>query len=220
VARPSVGSISVECWRVGLEIGAEPVDELLTRLDPDEARRADAFKTADLRRRFVVAHAALRDVLAASLDVAPPEILFGARPCRHCGSPHGKPFVVAPETALEFSLSHSAEVALIAIADGCSVGVDLESVAAPVELVPEARRHRFFVLWTATEALLKATGAGLTGDMRPAGAAASAALSGDGVVELDGRRWAITSVTPRPGYVGAIAVESETASVIWNDWPV
>lgn len=93
----------------------------------------------------------------------------------HAG-PYGKP--EAP--GVFFSLSHSGEYAMLAVSDA-GVGVDLERlrpapmraaarVFSPDELdwlaAEDGRDARFFTLWTLKEALLKATGRGLTQPLR------------------------------------------------------
>ena len=91
---------------------------------------------------------------------------------------HGKPALTAG--GLDFNLSHSGSAAVIALARGVEVGVDLESPGRPrphAELArryfcgPEAesigstpetlRETAFLRLWTAKEAVLKALGRGL-----------------------------------------------------------
>jgi 4'-phosphopantetheinyl transferase len=117
-----------------------------------------------------VAHAALRDVLARYLRYAPAELVFAA-------GAHGKPFL--PAFGLRFNLSHSHDVALIAVAQGREVGVDVEwidpkfewkLVAAeffPPELSatwnqrpPHEARQQFFQHWVRWEAALKCRGTG------------------------------------------------------------
>ena len=98
-----------------------------TKSEPRPLRRAPGA-----RDRYVVAHGALREILAALTATTPAALTFDRR-CRHCGDPaHGKPELAdAPE--LSFSLSHSASVALVAVAREARVGVDVEVI--------RARRH-------------------------------------------------------------------------------
>jgi 4'-phosphopantetheinyl transferase len=81
---------------------------------------------------------------------------------------------------VDFNLSHSGELAVIALTDGAAVGVDVEHrqrrvdharlaarVCSPAErahyaALPEAQRADFFLrLWTRKEAFVKATGEGI-----------------------------------------------------------
>lgn len=91
---------------------------------------------------------------------------------------HGKPAL--PDTDFAFNLSHSGDAALVALARGLEVGVDLEARGRPRAHVQLARRYfcaheaqqvedapqsvresTFLQLWTAKEAVLKALGRGL-----------------------------------------------------------
>ncbi len=91
---------------------------------------------------------------------------------------HGKPALAAD--GVDFNLSHSGSAAVVALARGVEVGVDLESPGRPrphaelarryfcdreaqvIENTPETLRETAFLrLWTAKEAVLKALGRGL-----------------------------------------------------------
>lgn len=85
-------------------------------LSPEERARADAAVAPVQRRRRFAARAALRQVLAAYLDVAPAEVAI-------LTDPHGKPRL---ERGPAFNLSHSEDVMLLAVGDGVEIGVDLE----------------------------------------------------------------------------------------------
>jgi 4'-phosphopantetheinyl transferase len=153
----------VHVWSVDL---AEPVGPAAGTLSEDELLRAAAFKVEDGRRRFVGTRAALRTLLGRYLDTPPEAVRFAA-------GPGGKPRLDA-ETSLRFNVSHSGDVALIAIADGADVGVDVEKVEPRTHADGIARRvftqaerdaidddESFFRHWVAKEAFVKATGKGV-----------------------------------------------------------
>lgn len=157
-------------------IYADPPDEvtagiLEAALDEDERRRAAAIAVDAVRRRFVTAHGAARLILAAHLGVAPAGI-------RWLRGQHGKPELVGE--SLQVNLSHSDEYVLLAATTAGRIGVDLQRVIAPVDVVrmaeryfppaeaahvasaaPDERAARFFALWARKEACLKASGARL-----------------------------------------------------------
>ncbi|MBN6053818.1 4'-phosphopantetheinyl transferase superfamily protein, partial [Nonomuraea sp. RK-328] len=154
-------------WKVRLDRPARP--EWRGWLSAAERDRAAGFADAGERHRYVVAHAALRSVLGGLCGVAPEDVRFtteeSGRPC----SPAGP----------DFNLSHSGDWALVAVAaPGTRVGVDVERIRADLDHVELARRmyqpeeaervrerglEEYFRLWTAKEAYVKATGAGLAG---------------------------------------------------------
>ncbi|MBO9513590.1 MAG: 4'-phosphopantetheinyl transferase superfamily protein [Variovorax sp.] len=161
-------------WRIDLD--AAPADtDCLSQAERDRAAR---FVFARDRERFVAAHVALRQVLAAhtAIEASRLEFVAGAS---------GKPALVRP-AGVPFNLSHSHSVALIAIGTGAAdIGIDVEvlrpmpdaeAMAASyftaaeqraLAAVPPALRDRaFLTCWTRKEACLKAVGLGLGVDTR------------------------------------------------------
>ncbi|MGY0017678.1 4'-phosphopantetheinyl transferase family protein [Streptomyces sp. cg35] len=136
--------------------------------------------------RYAGAHIAVRRVLARYLGVAPAGIRFGTTPCPWCADPrHGRPVVRAPDTELEFNLSHAGPHWALAVTCAGQVGVDVEDgrsgspagaaslVLSPSELdhldsLPDdgAREAAFLRCWTRKEAVVKAIGVGITGDLK------------------------------------------------------
>lgn len=162
----------VHLWRIATD---RPCDlpSLRGLLAPDEQDKADRFRFEGDRRRSIVRRARLRQILAGYLDVSAAELAF-----RY--GLQGKPMLAAPfsESGIEFNLSFSAETALCAIGRQ-SLGVDIERhrtiedaalvakhffTPAEIALQNEAAdANRVFLRhWTRKEALIKATGSGLS----------------------------------------------------------
>jgi 4'-phosphopantetheinyl transferase len=181
----------VDVWLVHLHSGGEWPPPT-----PAEFQRAGRLVSAAYQQRYLRSHAALRSILARYTSV---DLNFAH-------GEHGKPYLpAAPE--LTFNLSHSHDMALVAVGQGVEVGVDVEWLrplaeclaiaerffpplqAAALAGVPAAAREaEFFRLWTRIEAKLKARGIGLYG----AGA------------DLDGE-WTVLPVEVGPQYVAAVA---------------
>jgi len=140
-------------------------------LDARERQRAARFRFGRDRCAYVLAHAMWRVVLGVCLDVSPGEVPLHFLPS-------GQPQL--PGTRLATSLSHSGPVVLIAVGQGCALGVDVERwpprvsmetllpvICSPGEgdalhaLPPEQREWTLLQLWTRKESLLKAFGTGL-----------------------------------------------------------
>ncbi|HSD54401.1 MAG TPA: 4'-phosphopantetheinyl transferase superfamily protein [Burkholderiales bacterium] len=242
VDRIELKSDEVHVWRVDVgERAAIGAGALVTLSEAERARAARFHFEAD-RRRFVAAHVALRGILASYLGAQPSSLVFGE------GS-HGKPFVAAPEhgRSLRFSLSHSGEVALVAVSLGREVGVDVERVRpredlagfvaryfSPLErqalqrLLSVDRLRAFFETWTLKEAYLKACGEGLLRELD-----AFDVTVGDAQPRLlavrdrpgDEARWTLRRLDPGEGHVGALAVEGsdwqlrdQTGSCVKGTW--
>ncbi|HEX5097358.1 MAG TPA: 4'-phosphopantetheinyl transferase superfamily protein [Acidimicrobiia bacterium] len=173
---------SVQVWRVDLDQPPPAVTALATVLDEDE-RAAAAKRVGSVRDRYVVAHGALRTVLAHVAGGAAGALVLD-RTCGHCGDPrHGRPTLAGSD--VEFNLSHSDGIALIACTHAVRVGVDVE-VVRPRSLLPKLARRVldeesyeawlarpeaeqlgvFIQEWTAREAYLKGVGLGIVRRLR------------------------------------------------------
>jgi phosphopantetheinyl transferase len=97
--------------------------------------------------RLAASPDALRRALAVYLGEAPERIQLTE-------GEHGKPRLADPEAQLRFNLSHSGEVALVAVSGAVEVGVDVE------RLRPK-REEAFYWDWACREACVKCLGVGL-----------------------------------------------------------
>ncbi|WP_179282662.1 4'-phosphopantetheinyl transferase family protein [Streptosporangium subroseum] len=117
-------------WRIPLDVS--PVERLLPLLDGRERRRADGFVLEQARRRYVAAHGAVRLILGELLSTPP-------RGLRWSIGAYGKPELVG-HPGLETNLSHSGELALLAVAGGRAVGVDVEVIRPAFDATAFAAR--------------------------------------------------------------------------------
>ena len=225
---PSLGKDEVHVWRFPLEPAGDAYDRLLELLSPDEVERARRFVFPEHRRRFVVCHGRMRETLARYLGVAPDQIVF-----RY--GEHGKPSL-ASDGALHFNLSHSHELAVLAVG-ARTLGADVEHLR-PLEdhqrladrffteresaslrrCRGEASLETFFYLWTCKEAYLKAIGKGLAKPLSDVevslpspGADAFVDIGGD---RQELARWSLRTFTPEPGYCGALVVDGRVARTV------
>jgi 4'-phosphopantetheinyl transferase len=139
------------------------------------ARYADTLSAAERERAarlrdpapWIVTRGALRDLLGARLGVAPAAVALAS-------GEFGKPEV--PGAALRFNVSHTRSLALIALASGFEVGVDVERLdrrsaavertltpgeAAALDAAAGDRHEQLLRVWCRKEALAKAIGGGL-----------------------------------------------------------
>ena len=137
---------------------------------------------------------------------------------------HGRPRLAQPQAGLDFNWSHSGEVAVLAVARGIAPGIDVECArqrpramdlarrffhadeTAALLALPEAERSAaFFELWTAKEAVLKASGRGISFGLdrlrvQRDGRLQLAWLDGD-----DAAAWQLHALAPGDGCTGALA---------------
>src|SRR5438477_5831299 len=222
-----LASGEVHIWCASLDVPSETSARLYATLTPDERTRSARFRFERDQQRFIVARGVLRDLVGRYLQTQPSRIGF-------VYNAFGKPDL-SPEfgNRLKFNLSHSAGLALIAIATASNVGVDLEYIRAQSDYADIARRffsaaevdylsalpnhlyaEAFFNCWTKKEAYLKACGEGLATPLHsfsvppttdPAQTPVDLHVASQGIVPA--RRWSLFTLRPAPGYAGALAIE-------------
>jgi 4'-phosphopantetheinyl transferase len=225
-AHPSFSANKVHVWRASLD---RPAVDYAMLLSSDEQVRADRFRFEQERRRFIVGRGTLRIILGRYLNSPPEKIKFAYRAN---GKPALSDELLPPE--LRFNLSHSEDVALLAVVQNREVGIDLETLRPKVDVVKLANQFfspveraelealpsdkqlaSFFSGWTRKEAYLKARGEGMTYPLDQF----SVSMDCDKPARLldvkdDPReltRWSFHTLAPAPGYTGALVVEG-------HDW--
>jgi 4'-phosphopantetheinyl transferase len=197
-------------------------------LSPDEQARAAKFHFEANCRRYVVGRSMLRMLVGHCLGTPADRLRFEYG---EAGKPSVAAGVLPP---LQFNVSHSREIVLIALARGRALGIDVEQIRTRVAVDQIAARffsaneHKslsllaadmqcdaFFACWTLKEAYLKASGAGLS---LPLDQFEVSFLPGDQSRLLATRhdpaeatRWTLRELDVGHGYKAAIAVEG-------SDW--
>jgi 4'-phosphopantetheinyl transferase len=155
---------------------ADLTEAHLELLDEHERERWGRFKRREDRERFALGSAVVRS-LVAELDGTDSGQVALDRACPRCGAQHGP--VTTPGRAWRCSVSHSgrfAVAAVVAASAANSIGVDLESRCPPewydllprvlaADEVPPQDEAGFLTLWVRKEAVVKATGDGLSRPM-------------------------------------------------------
>ncbi len=213
-------------WEGRLDAGPAVTAAARALLSPRELARADRFVYDHHRRRYTVAQAHLRRVLADLTGDDPAAIRF-----RY--GEHGKPFLAGGPV---FNQSHSSERVMIAVATEGRLGIDIEKrrtvrlmseiarknfASAEAELFRRTpgpdRQHVFFRLWTCKEAFLKALGVGLTEPLRsfsvdpsrhPRSALVQASAHGEHPAD-----WHVANIPCSGGATAAIAIDRPDIAV-------
>ena len=229
---PPLTGLDVHVWRVALDRPSASVAALAGLLSAEEMDRAARFVFERDRRRYIVARAALRQLIARYVGRAPDSVPF-----RY--GKFGKPRLDG-RSGPAFNVSHSEECALIAVSRRGALGVDIEAIRelrdaediatrffAPGEVarlmaLPAAvRTGAFFTCWTRKEAYLKALGSGLAKPLDAfevtfgAGEPPRLTVLGD---REETARWTVHDLRPVDGFAAALVTRT-TASVAgcW-DW--
>jgi len=232
-----VSADEVHVWRAGLNQAPGTLLRLAGILAADERERADRFVFADDRTRHVLGRGLARLLLGHCLGVPADALVF-----EH--NAFGKPCVAGAGGAaerLEFSISHSGDVVLVALARARRVGVDVERAqagrgidgiagrffsaaecAALASLAPASRQDAFFTCWTRKEAYIKATGQGLSLAL----ASFDVALAPGAPARLlatrpdagERERWTLQDLDVGEGYKAAVAVEGSGWRLVSWTW--
>ena len=224
----------VRVWRVPLDAFFGEDARLKNVLSPDETERAHRYHFDRDRRRFTIGRAVLRVILAGYLQSEPEEVAFNY-------GRNGKPSLAAPNAGTRFNVSHSQDVAVIAVAHGRELGVDVEyvrpiadqeqlltvnfssrEVAAYRSLPSQQQQAAFFAGWTRKEAYLKARGGGLSipldsfaVSLGPDDPAALLEVRND---PMEPARWGMANLSVAPGYAGALVAEGGGWRFDYADW--
>lgn len=170
---PAIAPGALHLWHLSADARGDDLDTCLTLLGERQRRRALGMAHPGFRERYIRAQAGLRRILGLYLDIPPRAVGF-------IYGPAGKPAVAQALGALEFNLTTTADLALVAISRGSEVGIDCERlrprrdldaiarrVFTPTQVsallaAPQADRLSYFYrAWTALEADAKADGRGL-----------------------------------------------------------
>ena len=221
----SLAAGEVHVWRIYLEQEDELLDRFRRTLAPEERDRAGRFHCERLQRHFVAGRGFLRYVLARYVGLKPEELRFAY-------NSYGKPALEGER--LEFNMSHSHEVALVAVTRDAAVGVDVEHIRADFaseeiatrffshlevetfgSLPEEERVAAFFRCWARKEAYIKAIGKGLSQpldgfDVTLAPADPPELLRAG---EDDMVKWSMSDVDVGPDYASALAVEGVPSQI-------
>jgi 4'-phosphopantetheinyl transferase len=225
----------VDVWRVLLDQPAI-ADVEASVLSPDEITRANRFLFEKDRNHFSRCRSALRSLLAGYLQIPANEIRF-----EYLTS--GKPQLALEQNprALQFNVSHSAGIALIALSSERRIGVDIERIRSDVDTTALAERFfsvrecaglralpdhlrvaAFYACWTRKESFLKATGDGLSFPLadfsvttHPDQDPALEEISGD---TQSPKHWALIDLDVFDGYRAAVALDWACAHLQTYVW--
>lgn len=228
----------VHVWRAVLHQPHDCMARLTQLLSAEERVRADKFHFQADRNRHIIGRAVSRILLGRCL-------LKPALKLQLEYNEFGKPRLAeAGYPPLEFNISHSGDLVLVALTLGRALGVDVEQMKpemgtqeiagrffSPNEcrvlaaLPSEMQCAAFFACWTRKEAYLKGRGDGLSLPLDrfdvafAPGQAARLLETRHDPAEAD--RWALHALCPGHGCKAALAVEVEGGG--WKlqcwDWP-
>jgi 4'-phosphopantetheinyl transferase len=220
---PNLQQKSIHLWKIDLTTLPGHNAIFFAHLSEEERFRATAFKNSGDCDRYIRVRGIVRTILGYYLGEK-------ARNVTIKYNSFGKPYHKTNQVF--FNVSHSSEMALLAVSISAEVGVDLELIDktldfAPIverffsetekkaihALPPEVKLEGFYKIWTRKEACIKAIGKGLAYPL----ACFSVPLAQVGIVRIvedDNRHSRSTSlgvcmIDPKPGYIANLAYNDE-----------
>lgn len=225
----TVPPATVAVCRIDLDAEAARSRAYEGLLSPSERERARRFRVAGAHTEFVVTRAVLRLLLGEHVGCSPRALRI------ETAEAGGKPYLADLPT-VQFSVSHTRGLSMVTYGDSGSVGVDVECLECGVDvdlLAPRcltadeqvlferlprgARRRAFLTAWTRKEAVLKAEGVGLSGDLRSVEVGVGMA---DDAQAGRGQWWRLLGLEAGPRHVAALALRREQAVIVRDFcWP-
>lgn len=212
----------VQVWRIDLDRSNNYLRYFDSILSPEERERAFRFQHRLDTERFIASHGSLRLIVSSYIGLTPSSFHFEV-------TDNGKPYLAGNE--INFNLTHSGSMALVAVTRGRRIGIDVERINSDVEydqialnffseveneclwaLPADLKCEAFYRCWVLKEAYVKARGDGL-----------SLSLSEFDVQFLPGQgprlcqvrgepgeegRWLLCLQDFGDGYLAAVALES------------
>jgi len=209
----------IDIWSIALNKTDINEAELLCILDKAEQQRYQRLHI-NHRHSFLLSHAACRHILSRYTHYSASEIEYSL-------NEHGKPGLAnSPYT---FNLSHSHDLAIIAIGTGTDIGVDVEYLKSKPGYMKLAKRffspeeyeylsrqkdsqlqEHFFQLWTRKEAFIKALGTGLSTPLKSFDSSHAEKIIFNGDNELD---WHQQDLTLDPAYKACVVQNTKIKKI-------
>lgn len=214
----------IDIWIIDTNNHTSEEDFLFSLLNAEEKERALRFISKEHTFRYTVCQAKLRTILASYLSVSPESIEYRF-------GPYKKPYLKDSSLKLGFNLSHSHNMALIAVSQNHEVGIDIEklnpatleksleeTIFSPKEMqnyrnTPQnGRLEAFFSAWTHKEAIVKLIGVGLYKEIKELEVPLHT-LSQPTAVQFDQKSCYLKSFYIESAFIGAIASHTPDFSI-------
>jgi 4'-phosphopantetheinyl transferase len=219
---PLLPADRIDVWRIDLD--QAPIGHDIAILSADECDRAARFHFERDRKRFQHCRSALRSILGRYLSIAPDVVSFHYQT-------NGKPELYESQNAvaLQFNVSHSGAIGLIAFTLGAPIGVDIEKVRPDVDFRNIAQRffsaHEvteltalpddlqldgFVACWSRKESFIKAIGDGLSYPLKDFSVSVHpiAETILVSVKDEPPKRWFLRDIAMQTGYRAAVCAQS------------
>lgn len=166
----------VHLWKVYLPSLQHDLSRVKYFLSEEEIQKGQQLQKTELRQRYWSVHVCKRHIIGQYLkDQSPKQLIF-------IKNDYGKPYLkLHTQYNLQFNISYSTNMMLIALSQGHEIGVDVEKIDININFLELAKNFfsmteykqlinvpsieqasAFYRLWTLKEAVIKTLGKGLS----------------------------------------------------------
>lgn len=165
----------VDIYTISISKESYKLETFFKVLNKEEKEKAAKYHFSRDRISYICCRGTLRLILSRYINTPPENIIFEY-------NNYGKPYLINNQNTEEykFNISHSGDLCIIAINIQKEIGVDIEKVRKIDDLENIAKRYytkneykkiidsyenrisNFFLIWVQKEALIKASGKGLS----------------------------------------------------------
>jgi 4'-phosphopantetheinyl transferase len=233
---PLLTDRNIHVYRMSLDLPDGDIHELSAILSPDEMARANRFVYPNYRNYFIAGRAQMRLILSRYVHQYAGDLAFNY-------NEYGKPFLSSSPGKIQFNVSHSQLLGLVAVTLNKRVGVDIERVRTDIDytqiaqqffapgevkrlmdLPVELQLEAFYACWTRKEAFIKARGMGLAIPLDQFEVSFSPNIPPQLVYsgsDLTGESdWSLYELRPGTGYIAALAVQNQNWDILCWQWPL
>jgi 4'-phosphopantetheinyl transferase len=224
----------VHVWQAHLSTVPLEFEDIAAFLPKHELEQARSRWIPSVKDRYEISRIFLRTTLSSYLGINATDIAFEL-------SQFGKPYIAKSD--LEFNLTHSGNLALLAVASRRGIGIDVEQVSTDPPVLDIARRFfstdecvalealpsdlllpAFYATWTRKEAFLKGVGLGIAGHLAQFAVSVSP-LEPAAVLRVDWEpsladRWDLYDLEVDEGYCSCLAVDGHQVPIRCFSWPL
>ncbi len=222
----------IDIWLINLAEEENDIFNHQRYLSVEEKTRASRYLSGKKSREFMITRSSLRNIIGYVLNEDPRQLGFAY-------TSSGMPLLDLnwSHTDITFNVSHSHDLAIIAVSIKNIIGIDVEMVRKDIEYEKLSKRffselehqqimgfdetsrlEAFFSTWTRKEALVKATGTGIAYGLNKF----DVSVDPDQPAELlDNRwedgcqpRWSLLNIETWPDYKACLAVAGKEMPTI------
>jgi len=200
-------------------------------LNDSELSQLKNLSHAVNKNQWIATRAVLRLLLEPVIAIAAKEISFFK-------NTYGKPYIATDSSRhIEFNLSHSHQLGVIALSRKLPVGIDIQLARQSTDIIafskrffsteeanylsqlsPKKQRLSFNHLWTRKEALFKAVGKGITMENLKTNLISDNSSEYLTQITINNKQYQLKQLPDSNNYCCAVCLQENKIKTEWQDW--